>query len=167
MHGLPDRRSPKSPWNLKGRISPRPFWHRVHLEGALSPPSRWVPPIITTHALPFICLIPHSSELLKETLVCLFSSSLALFISRFPRSYSAFAVSPHLSTPGFMCHRRCFMQHQKCYWRGWEGRHEGIKPTAPRQRRWEGSSAEYWGNHPDKRNQTANGPCNSVESFKS
>lgn len=158
---------PKAPGTKKGEYHLGHFGTEYTWRGPYHLHHDEYPPFITTHALPFICLIPHSSEHLKETLVCLFSSSLALFISRFPRSYSAFAVSPHLSTPGFMCHRRCFMQHQKCYWRGWEGRHEGIKPTAPRQRRGEGSSAEYWGNHPDKRNQTANGPCNSVESFKS
>ncbi|TNN80334.1 hypothetical protein EYF80_009358 [Liparis tanakae] len=41
-------------------------------------------------------------------------------------------------------------------------RHEGIKPTAPGQRRGggEGSSARYRENQPDERNQTANGPYN-------
>lgn len=56
-------------------MSPLPFWHRVHLEGAVSPPSWWVPHSLTTHALSFIFfLIPPSSELLKETLVCPFFS---------------------------------------------------------------------------------------------
>lgn len=103
----------------------------------------------------------------RNTCVSFFLSALGLFIFLFRGSYSAFTSSPQLSTPGFLCHLWYFMQHHKCYWRGWEGRHEGIKSTAPRQRRGEGSSAEYWGNHPDKGNQAANGPCNSVESFRS
>lgn len=103
-------------------------------EGLITSIMMSTPPTKTTDALPFILHIPPSSELLNETLVSPFSSSLAPFFSLSTPLCSAFTVSLHLSAPGSMCHLGCFMQHQRCCLKR-VNRHEGIKPTAPWQRR--------------------------------
>lgn len=62
-------------------MSPLPFWHRVHLEGALSPPSWWVPPL-HNYSCSLFHFFSHSSFIRasqRNTCVSFFLSYSSLF----------------------------------------------------------------------------------------
>lgn len=130
-------------------MSPQLLWHRKYLEGG---------------RLTSIMMSTQLSQPLRETLLCLFFLFLIcpILLSFFLLFCILHSLSPPPSLPTrlyvpSLCYIRAAAEEAERV-----NRHEGIEPRDMERKQGGYHQQNMEKNHPDRRNQTANGPCNGV-----